>query len=65
MAESKILLETDSRGIRKLTLENPNGEAGLLLLKNSLPALRLLDAMIPAVYAAENERKCSQGSGRG
>jgi hypothetical protein len=51
----KIVVETDSCGICKLTLETSNGEAGLRLLKNSLPALRLFDAMIPTAYGAENE----------
>jgi hypothetical protein len=50
MNKPKILVETDSRGIRKVTLESANGEAGLRLLKNSLPALRMLDAMIPSAY---------------
>ena len=55
MTRPKILVETDYQGIRKLTLETPGGEAGLRLLKNSLPALRLFNAMILTAYAAENE----------
>jgi hypothetical protein len=37
------------------TLETPGGEAGLRLLKNFLPALRLFNAMIPTAYAVEND----------
>jgi hypothetical protein len=55
MTKPKILVETDQRGICKLTLESPGGEAGLRLLKNSLPALRLFNAMIPTACAREKE----------
>lgn len=56
MSKPKILVETDSRGICKLTLEI-GGEAGLRLLRNSLPALRLFNAMIPTAYEHESERQ--------
>jgi hypothetical protein len=55
MSRPKILIESDHRGISKLTLETPNGKAGLRLLKNSLPALRLFDALIPTAYKETKE----------
>jgi hypothetical protein len=62
MNKPKILVETDNQGIRRLTLEMPGGEAGLRLLKNSLPALRLFNAMIPTAYAVENESTTDEPS---
>jgi hypothetical protein len=62
MSNPRILVETDNQGIRKLTLETPGDEAGLQLLKNSLPALRLFNAMIPTAYTVEKEGSAADAS---
>lgn len=61
MFKTKISVETNQRGICKITLQTPDGEAGLRLLKNSLPALRLFDAMIPAAYETATQRNEENG----